>query len=67
MQLASGSVASQWQLARTSGDQVKQPIDLQLAKEMMTCAGHYLGAGWLCKAIMGGSGQLHNHQVGSNF
>ena len=28
VQLASGSVTSQWQLARTSGDQVKQPIDL---------------------------------------
>ena len=55
------------QLARASGDQVKQPMDLQLAKEMMTCASHYLGDGWLCKAIMGGSGQLHNHQVGSNF
>ena len=41
MQLASGSVASQWQLARTSGDQVKQPIDLQLAEEMMAYASEW--------------------------
>ncbi|KAL6313800.1 hypothetical protein AAG906_010219 [Vitis piasezkii] len=41
VQLASGSVASQWQLVRTLGDQVKQPIDLQLAGEMMVCA-----SGW---------------------
>ena len=47
MQLASGNVASQWQLARTSGDQVKQPIDLQLAEEMMAGA-----SGWHVQATI---------------
>ena len=47
MQLASGSVASQWQLVRTLGDQVKQPIDLQLAREMMVCA-----SGWRVQATI---------------
>ncbi|RVW25043.1 hypothetical protein CK203_114052 [Vitis vinifera] len=47
VQLASGSVASQWQLARTLGDQVKQPIDLQLAEEMMACA-----SGWHVQATI---------------
>ena len=49
MQLASGNVVSQWQLAGTSSDQVKQPIDLQLAEELMTGA-----SGWfMCRPLSG--------------
>ena len=41
MQLASGNVVSQWQLAGTSSDQVKQSIDLQLDEVLMASA-----SGW---------------------
>ena len=56
VQLASGNVVSQWQLAGTSSDQVKQSIGLQLAEVLMTGAtraDHYLGGGWLCKGSYG--------------
>ena len=49
MQLASGNVVSQWQLAGTSSDQVKQPIDLQLAKELMAGA-----SGWFMSRSLSG-------------
>nr|CAN62987.1 hypothetical protein VITISV_033997 [Vitis vinifera] len=39
--------------------------DTLLAEEMMMCASHYLGSGWLCKTVMDDSGQLHNHQAKS--
>ena len=56
---------------------IKSSSQLQLSCSWLRCwwlvwvggsrAGHHLGGGWLCKAVMSSSGQLHNHQIGSRM
>ena len=57
-----------------SGSQLKQPVTKSCRHlicswlrddgwcKWVACAGHYLGGGWLCRVVEGGSGQLHDHQ-----
>ena len=52
------------QLAQTTSDQVKPSLTYSWLRNDGWCkwvarANHYLGGGWLCRAIEGGSGQLH--------
>ena len=60
------------QLAQTTSDQVKSSLTCNWLRDdgwckWVACAGHYLGGGWLCRAVESSSGQLHNHLVGSKI